>query len=599
MKKKYLICEVANSHNGNKNNLLNLIKSLSKVKYNNLGVKLQIISDSFLSVKGYKWHETYKKLYLNEKTWKKIINFSSQELDVWLDIFDVYGAKILKENLKKVHGIKLQSSVLSNNELLEELKKIDLRRKKILINIAGHGIDEVKKIINNLNLIFKNKPIIQLGFQDYPTLEKDIHLNKIFKLKSFFKKFKIGFADHLSFNNKNFTILPSMGFYLGYDYMEKHICLNRSKSKYDFQSAAEIKEIKNIIKLIKKKNYFSKNFLKRFYRYDFNSFKEKEYLRKSILQPLVSKNMKRNSLISTDNLIYRRTHQEGLNLDEINEIVKKKYILSKNVRKFSTLKNSSFKKAKIGVVVACRMKSSRLKGKALRKIYKKISVQRCLDSCLNIKSAKTIILATSHLKSDDKIAKLKLNKKFKIFRGHPDDVIDRYIKAAKKHDIDTIIRVTADCPYVSYEIVDYLVQSHFNAGADFTFATKAAPGTTAEIYNLKTLQYIKTKTSNTNLSEYMTWYVMNNQKYFKINEVNLPSTLVRNYRLTLDYDEDLELFNVLYKKLHTKKMKTNLKNIFKIMDQNSNYEKINKNCKLIFKTDKKLINHLNANTRFA
>ena len=46
-------------------------------------------------------------------------------------------------------------------------------------------------------------------------------------------------------------------------------------------------------------------------------------------------------------------------------------------------------------------------------------------------------------------------------------------------------------------------------------------------------------------------------------------------------------------------MKTNLKNIFKIMDQNSNYEKINKNCKLIFKTDKKLINHLNANTRFA
>ena len=97
----------------------------------------------------------------------------------------------------------------------------------------------------------------------------------------------------------------------------------------------------------------------------------------------------------------------------------------------------------------------------------------------------------------------------------------------------------------------------------------------------------------------MTWYVMNNQKYFKINEVNLPSTLVRNYRLTLDYDEDLELFNVLYKKLHTKKMKTNLKNIFKIMDQNSNYEKINKNCKLIFKTDKKLINHLNANTRFA
>ena len=46
--------------------------------------------------------------------------------------------------------------------------------------------------------------------------------------------------------------------------------------------------------------------------------------------------------------------------------------------------------------------------------------------------------------------------------------------------------------------------SHFKSGADFTFASNAAPGTSAEIYNLGTLQFIKEKKPNTNLSEYMT-----------------------------------------------------------------------------------------------
>ena len=36
-------------------------------------------------------------------------------------------------------------------------------------------------------------------------------------------------------------------------------------------------------------------------------------------------------------------------------------------------------------------------------------------------------------------------------------------------------------------------------------------------------------------SEYMPWYFLNNNKYFKINIVDLPKKLIRNHRLTLDY----------------------------------------------------------------
>ena len=74
-------------------------------------------------------YSVYQKLYFNSLTWKKIINkASNQNNDIWFDIFDVYGVEILKNNLNKIFGIKLQSS-LYNNELLSSLKKINLKIK--------------------------------------------------------------------------------------------------------------------------------------------------------------------------------------------------------------------------------------------------------------------------------------------------------------------------------------------------------------------------------------------------------------------------------------------------------------------------------------
>ena len=103
---------------------------------------------------------------------------------------------------------------------------------------------------------------------------------------------------------------------------------------------------------------------------------------------------------------------------------------------------------------------------------------------------------------------------------------------------------------------------------------------------------------NTFYSEYMTWYVMNNKKYFKINEVILPKNLSRNYRICLDYKEDLIMLNALFKKLKKLKLNINLKNIFLVLDRYKSIPVLNKNCKLIYKTDKKLIKILNKNTKF-
>ena len=153
-------------------------------------------------------------------------------------------------------------------------------------------------------------------------------------------------------------------------------------------------------------------------------------------------------------------------------------------------------------------------------------------------------------------------------------------------------------PHISNEIVNFMLISHFENRSDYTYVNNAATGTGVEIYNTQTLKMIKKRKKDTKFSEYMTWYIMNNKEYFKINKVTLPKKLSRKYRLTLDYKEDLIMLNKLYSKMKKMKLKNNLENIFKVLDRFKDISKINKNCPLVFKTNKKLIESLNKQTKF-
>ena len=81
----------------------------------------------------------------------------------------------------------------------------------------------------------------------------------------------------------------------------------------------------------------------------------------------------------------------------------------------------------------------------------------------------------------------------------------------------------------------------------------------------------------------MPWYFLNNKNYFKINLVDLPKNLIRSYRLTLDYKEDLLMFNNLAKKQKKNFSFINKRNL-KILDKNKKISKINAKFKLIYLT---------------
>ena len=118
-----LIFECANSHGGKFDLLISTINSFSKIEYPESHIKFQPLQADTISLSDFPFYDTYKELEFSNDQWWEIIDTAHKKYQgVWLDIFDIFGVKILNDNLKKITGIKLQASVLGNYEVISLLK---------------------------------------------------------------------------------------------------------------------------------------------------------------------------------------------------------------------------------------------------------------------------------------------------------------------------------------------------------------------------------------------------------------------------------------------------------------------------------------------
>lgn len=255
------------------------------------------------------------------------------------------------------------------------------------------------------------------------------------------------------------------------------------------------------------------------------------------------------------------------------------------------------KKANIAVIIACRMKSTRLPKKAILNIGKYSSIETCIKNTMKFRNTNYVVLATSDLPEDDILKDYTYSDSVIFHKGHPDDVVQRYLDIIDRLRIDVFFRVTGDCPYISADIADFLLEKHFETGADYTNGREAAVGTNMEVISSNALRKVKKHFPSANYSEYMTWYFQNNPEHFKLNIIDLPGKWLRDYRLTLDYPEDLELFKKIEAYFDEMNIEYNIDSLFEFLDNNPKIASINKHLTLKYKTDKALINTLNKVTK--
>src|SRR5205085_598004 len=134
------------------------------------------------------------------------------------------------------------------------------------------------------------------------------------------------------------------------------------------------------------------------------------------------------------------------------------HILATDKNENEVLKREDFKKATIATIIACRLKSSRLPRKALVKLGNLTSVELCIKNCLRFDNTTYTVLATSTTDEDAELKNYTYHKSVIFHKGDPDDVISRYLVIANKLNVDVIIRVTADNPYISNDITQALLK---------------------------------------------------------------------------------------------------------------------------------------------
>jgi len=227
------------------------------------------------------------------------------------------------------------------------------------------------------------------------------------------------------------------------------------------------------------------------------------------------------------------------------------------------------------------MSSTRLPGKVMLKILDRPVIHHIYDRLGTCEQLDSVVISTGEYNKNKEICDYAEKHKFPIYIGSDNDLIDRLYKTALKFNASAIVRITADCPLVDPIIVDELVSKFLVNSKQYDIITNCQiqtypHGLDIEIYSTEVLKKLCKDISEYELREWIPMYVQKYpEKYKVLNITNQPN--LSHLRLTLDYEEDFKLIEIIYKN-----MKSNiffLDDILKLFAKN--HELININAKYV------------------
>ncbi len=212
---------------------------------------------------------------------------------------------------------------------------------------------------------------------------------------------------------------------------------------------------------------------------------------------------------------------------------------------------------KVGIIVQARVGSTRLPRKVLKPLpYKseKTVLDRVLERLKRVRKADLIVVATTKKSEDDAIVEVAKKQNVAVFRGSEKDVLSRYYEAAKEFGIDTVVRITSDCPCIDPSLVDKVVDFHFKEGADYTRNVDFPRGLDVEVIDFKALERAHLEATHPSDREHVCPYIYRTApEKFKLAYYTAKGKLKRpDIRITLDTEEDYALLCAVFDYLYPK-----------------------------------------------
>lgn len=214
---------------------------------------------------------------------------------------------------------------------------------------------------------------------------------------------------------------------------------------------------------------------------------------------------------------------------------------------------------KLGIIIQARLGSTRLPNKMTLPFYDKKGILEIL--LLRMKKALSendtpIILATTTNPLDAELEELGNKLEIPVVRGSETNVLDRFIQAANRFNIASIIRICADNPFLDMTKLQELIAVNKNEGVDYyAYATSqfkptilTGYGFWGEFVTLAALQRIDEFTNDPLYREHVTNYIYTHPDEFKIQYAVIDKTIEdrEDIRLTVDTQTDFTMTKLIY-----------------------------------------------------
>ena len=232
------------------------------------------------------------------------------------------------------------------------------------------------------------------------------------------------------------------------------------------------------------------------------------------------------------------------------------------------------------IVVQARMSSSRLPGKVMRQAGGKPLLDYVITRLQKSKKCRDLIVATSTDPSDDLISEYCLKKGIFCHRGPLEDVAGRFLEVILAQSLSAFVRISADSPWIDWQIVDLAVETFQKTGAQIvttTFNRTFPRGQSVEVVDAKLFEQTYPKMSSKDEWEHVTRIFYKYPERFKIHPLHADSDHSA-VNLCVDTSHDFELFTEAVAQLGSRAGEESWQKIVQVYEEikNKNLQKSGK-----------------------
>lgn len=200
------------------------------------------------------------------------------------------------------------------------------------------------------------------------------------------------------------------------------------------------------------------------------------------------------------------------------------------------------------------MTSTRLPGKVLADLEGRPMLSQQLNRLRAMREADEIRVATTALATDDPVEELCRSERIPVFRGDEQDVLSRFLGAARASNADLVVRVTADCPLIDPGESDRVVRELLDREGEADYASNVQQrsyprGLDTEAFFRDALERMGRRGRSQKAREHVTWFMHRERPdLFSLHSV-ADARDNSDLRWTVDTAADLEMVRRLYREL--------------------------------------------------